>query len=409
MTIEIAPPVVPVKVSSANDTAATKEKSGEPDKPQTGDPTGFMAILASLGQTPSGGQPEGPVALPDDCTPLVTDVATDLVHTAKEGELPLDASALLAQALQWTIPGETLQVDAPGAEGAGNPFPEIGAMLSASGVVGAIRSKGVGAVSVDAGLAGSQKVNILGTQRKGVPGQMDTAALQSQADTALAATLVDVAPTSGRDAKSPPVDLFAKMVPSVTEVTAPVSVAAVKRDEQTTAHGMIQSHSSPDVAVVASPGGWLGSTVGAASVTASDAAVVVKPSYIAEQVSYWISNDVQKAEMKLDGLGASPVEVSISMNGNQAHVAFRTDEVQARDALENASVQLKEMLQRDGVVLSGMSVGTSGSGEAGAGGQHDRNARQGTRNIAVVVEQPVRVDRDVKHINAVGRALDLFV
>ena len=61
------------------------------------------------------------------------------------------------------------------------------------------------------------------------------------------------------------------------------------------------------------------------------------------------------AEMKLEGLGDSPVEVSISMNGNQAHVAFRTDEVQARDALENAGVQLKEMLQRDGVVLSGMS------------------------------------------------------
>jgi flagellar hook-length control protein FliK len=47
--------------------------------------------------------------------------------------------------------------------------------------------------------------------------------------------------------------------------------------------------------------------------------------YVAEKVAYWISNDVQSAEMKLDGIGSDPVEVSIRMQGNEAHIAFRTD------------------------------------------------------------------------------------
>ena len=153
----------------------------------------------------------------------------------------------------------------------------------------------------------------------------------------------------------------------------------------------------------------MGNAAGSSAIPTPDAAVATTQSYVAEQVSYWISNDVQKAEMKLDGLGDKPVEVSISMNGNQAHVAFRTDEVQARDALENASLQLKEMLQRDGVVLSGMSVGTSAGGESGAGGQQDRNARQGSKNVTAMVDQSVRVDRVNNRQTAVGRALDLFV
>lgn len=48
------------------------------------------------------------------------------------------------------------------------------------------------------------------------------------------------------------------------------------------------------------------------------------------------------------------------MHGNEAHVAFRTDEMQARAALESASSELKDMLQREGLTLSGFSIGGSG-------------------------------------------------
>lgn len=96
--------------------------------------------------------------------------------------------------------------------------------------------------------------------------------------------------------------------------------------------------------------------------------------------TYWMSSDMKNAEMKLEGFGESPVEVSISVHGNQAHVAFRTDEVQARLALEDAGATLKDMLSKEGLDLTGVSVGTSG---ADGGGSQDAPPRQDSRTTRV--------------------------
>ena len=88
-----------------------------------------------------------------------------------------------------------------------------------------------------------------------------------------------------------------------------------------------------------------------------DTAAVGPEMQVAEQVSYWISQDIQNAELTLDGLGKDPVEVSIRMHGNEAQVSFRTDELQTRDLLQGAASHLKELLQSEGLVLSGVSVG----------------------------------------------------
>jgi flagellar hook-length control protein FliK len=146
------------------------------------------------------------------------------------------------------------------------------------------------------------------------------------------------------------------------------------------------------------------------TVASGEAGLVAPPDvYVAEQIKYWISNDVQNAEMKLDGIGDNPVEVSISMQGNEAHVAFRTDEVLAREVLESASLHLKELLQREGLVLSGVSVGTAGAG-AGDSGAQERKSRQGAKSAVVVVAaQPIRADIASAAGRVSGRALDLFV
>jgi flagellar hook-length control protein FliK len=102
----------------------------------------------------------------------------------------------------------------------------------------------------------------------------------------------------------------------------------------------------------------------------------------------------------------NPVEVSITMQGNEAHVAFGTDELQARDALEHASSHLKDMLERQGVMLSGVSVGTSNTGDSAGQGRRQRSdARQGT----VISAQPVTVDDRSAARVPNGRAVDLFV
>ena len=128
--------------------------------------------------------------------------------------------------------------------------------------------------------------------------------------------------------------------------------------------------------------------------------------FVAQQVSYWISRDVQKAELKLDGFGSEAVQVNISMNGNEAQVMFRTDDLQTRAVLENASTHLKDMLQREGVVLSGVSVGTNSPGDSD---RQDRRPRQGVRQASVGMTQPLQSTMRREPALATGRSLDLFV
>lgn len=147
---------------------------------------------------------------------------------------------------------------------------------------------------------------------------------------------------------------------------------------------------------------------GAPTMTVPSTAEVIAPTeaLVAETVSYWVSNNVQSAEMTLDGIGELPVEVSIRMQGNEAHVLFRTDELQTRAALENADVHLKDLLQREGLVLSGVSVGTAGAGDSGA---QERKSRQGSRQTTVAALQPVRADSLAVPGRVTGAGLDLFV
>jgi flagellar hook-length control protein FliK len=110
--------------------------------------------------------------------------------------------------------------------------------------------------------------------------------------------------------------------------------------------------------------------------------------------------------MKLDGIGLDPVEVSIRMHGNEAHVAFRTDELQARNALESAGAHLKELLQREGLVLTGVSVGTAGAGDSGGG---DAKSRQGARQGSVSAVVPTSTRSESLTGRSTGARLDLFV
>jgi flagellar hook-length control protein FliK len=127
--------------------------------------------------------------------------------------------------------------------------------------------------------------------------------------------------------------------------------------------------------------------------------------YVAEQVSYWITQDVQNAELTLDGVGHDPVEVSISMQGNEAQVAFHTDESAARQALENASDQLKDMLQRQGLVLAGVTVGNSQTGDSG----QQRRPRQEGRQALVASEGQVDAPQGRRMSPTTGGTVDLFV
>ncbi len=127
---------------------------------------------------------------------------------------------------------------------------------------------------------------------------------------------------------------------------------------------------------------------------------------VADQVSYWISQGIQNAELTFDGADAQPVQVSISLSGNEAHVEFRSDQLETRDLLTGAASHLKDLLRSEGMVLSGLTVGTSGSG-----GRNDRERRappEGRQNTSRSAPEAIAV-RPAAPTGASGRAVDLFV
>ncbi len=143
-----------------------------------------------------------------------------------------------------------------------------------------------------------------------------------------------------------------------------------------------------------------------ASYEVAAASAVVPEGQVAETVSYWASHGVQSAELTLDGLGDEPVEVRISVEGDQAQIDFRSNQPEVRQALESASAQLKALLSGEGLQLTGMSVGTSGRGSAqGEGGQPKPSSRQ-TKLVSV---EPPRSSAARPANAAVGQALDLYV
>ena len=127
---------------------------------------------------------------------------------------------------------------------------------------------------------------------------------------------------------------------------------------------------------------------------------------LADTVSYWVSQGVQKAELKLDGFGAEPIEVSISLANGEAQIGFRTDRADVREVIEGAMSDLKELLASEGLVLAGVSVGTSGQDRSGAQAQRDRAA---ARNKGISLVEPEAAVAAPRSRPVPGRTVDLFV
>ncbi|WP_242421541.1 flagellar hook-length control protein FliK [Acidovorax sp. Root267] len=128
---------------------------------------------------------------------------------------------------------------------------------------------------------------------------------------------------------------------------------------------------------------------------------------VTEQVAYWVNQKTQNAELTLNRDG-QPVEVSVSLSGNEAHVTFRSDQPQTRELLDRSMAQLSELLRSEGLVLSGMSVGTSAGQRGDAGGSERQSQRDGARQAQVVATAPAGTASLLRG-GAADRAVDVFV
>lgn len=131
---------------------------------------------------------------------------------------------------------------------------------------------------------------------------------------------------------------------------------------------------------------------------------------VADQVAYWVNQKTQNAELTLNRDG-QPVEVSVSLSGNEAHVTFRSDQAQTRELLDQSMAQLRDLLRSEGLVLSGMSVGTSARDGAGAqgGDAGQPRGRDGARQAQVLSSAPVGTASLLRDGSGPDRTVDIFV
>lgn len=159
-------------------------------------------------------------------------------------------------------------------------------------------------------------------------------------------------------------------------------------------------------ASAAGPAAEPGAADGASSF--ADPSQVGAEDQVAEQVAYWVNQKTQNAELTLNSDG-QPVEVSVTLSGNEAHVSFRSDQAHTREVLDRSMAQLSELLRGEGLVLSGMSVGTSAGYRDNAGNQSgEQPARDGARQARVVASAPAGT-APLSRGGAPDRAVDIFV
>lgn len=446
MTIETGPVPSGTKSSGATHSTGSKGKAGLADKSSAGVPTGFMAILAAMDI--SSAAAESAAAEGETLSAPVDAAATGLAAMPEmpflagfsllpAASMPVNAEGAAAIASVETVSAESALMGAgvvpakPALVGA-EVLPTV-SMDSATLMAQSLQAVATPAeristagdsqapTSIEGGAGGAKPVRVAAAPvgvsvphdvtgdvapeatRKFVGKSSDSSARQAPPDL----TQINAAKSNGQpDAKAQ--DFMQRVSGSqVAPVAMELAVANIASPSRREDHASERSIFKPGSteATYAQPQSVTESAVNA-PVSGSSEVASPTESFVAEQISYWISNDVQNAEMKLDGIGDAPVGVSISMHGNEAHVTFRTDELQAREALENASLHLKDLLQREGLVLAGVSVGTSGAGDSGG---QEHKPRHGAKAATVVSAAVESIGRRPVQSGAAGRALDLFV
>lgn len=431
MTIEKSPPSTEPKQAAASDTKASKAKAGTPGANDAGAPGGFMAILSAVDTSGASAlvqdAEQDPLASAAQAAALAalaqqTD-GTGAAMGAAAGNgtpavaTPFDGAALLAQTLQMLPAQPTAVAELARADAAADtPLAIQGNAWARSAQASANSAAANGALAQGAASADDHATAVArkpGAAAKLQADAFDASQAAASADTTLQAPSGISAAVQERTSALAQKAQASPGAAMATPALVAIAAHALRREGEGQERSVFKARATEAAAV---PTFTSQATPQLATANAVGAPAPVQ-AYLTEQVKYWISNDVKNAEMKLEGIGHELVEVSISMHGNAAHVAFRTDELQARSALENAASHLKDMLAREGVMLSGVSVGTAGTQNSDT--PQSRARQNGARQASVVsgAVAPVGAAALARsggvsggaYGGAVGRALDLFV
>jgi flagellar hook-length control protein FliK len=85
---------------------------------------------------------------------------------------------------------------------------------------------------------------------------------------------------------------------------------------------------------------------------------------IGDKLTWMINRQEQRAELVLNPPQLGRIEVSLSLNGDQANAVFVSSNPAVRDALENAMPQLRELMAGAGINLGQTQVGAESAGQS---------------------------------------------
>jgi len=440
----------PTKVASSQGTqpahAARTKSSSHPATAEAGDPAaggGFLALLAALGDAAQDGEGLGAAG----ADTLGADGFSGTTSTA------VDASAVAAwQGLLGKVPGDGMTPLVAGkdagstlstAQGVGGassanwggewtPFGRPQGLVAETAMLDSAADLKDGQPSSALSVAGRafSRVQSGAALRPGVLGGGDASSgpgtlgeLKPQpsghpsASTALSQVVSERAALASSTAAQPPErsggpSSAAASIDGTTPLTdGMLAAAASVRAPEFSAGGRSSGEGSGP------SGSWAEGASPSSPVEAgnfADATVFADPNAmgaedrVAEQVAYWVNQKTQNAELTLQRDG-HPVEVSVSLSGNEAHVSFRSDQQQTRELLDQSMAQLSDLLRSEGLVLSGMSVGTSARDSTGGRETGQQRPREGARQAQVVSAVPAGATSLARGGGALDRAVDIFV
>ncbi|MBA4111912.1 MAG: hypothetical protein C0492_00875 [Verminephrobacter sp.] len=402
-------------------------------------PGGFMALLAALGD---GSAPEALVPQVAAEDPLATEAASSDVAAqavSQGGLLSWQWAAAMAGGAAQGVAGQGA-LAAKVADAAGGAA--VGAGLSASSLATLIPSDGPlregslllqtalqdAAVADDErGMAGDVQGIVSAAGKRKMPGRLGGGSAQAgDVTSAPGAQSLGVVGAKGQGAPTVPGAVPQPLVAERRDMGGArdgsrplefgvdgVPVALAPFVSEAAVGGRVLARGAESGPAVSGTGGSAEVSqespmglAGEAGTAVTDPAMVGAEDAVAEQVAYWVHQNIQNARMTVKHDG-QPVEVSVSLTGNEAHVAFGSDEVQTRELLDGSVAQLRDMLRQEGLVLSGVTVGESGrrQGDEGASSGNPKNAPRQAQVVVPAVDVQAagraRVQGD--------RAVDIFV
>lgn len=202
---------------------------------------------------------------------------------------------------------------------------------------------------------------------------------------------------------------------AVTETVA--TVAAPRRAERSTERGSATGTlADPGSATVGTSSSASASSAWMAPVDAASAAASAGGAVLAdrmtEQVSWWLAQKSQGADVSLELAPGQTVSFSVQVQGNEAQIAFRSDQPEVRQMLGQAAAQLKDLFGQEGLLLSGVTVDAQSAGTQQRGeGEGRPDARGLVRGVARLgaASASAPAPAVARAPLPAGRALDLYV